>query len=224
MTIVTRLREWWLGQFRGTSGLSKVAWVSLPVLFACCGLTLAVALVVPDQDTEPPATATTIPTRAVAEPALVATDLPVRPPATATDRPTAAPTATTRPTNTPRPTLTPRPTATDRPKITTVPATVTQTIATRPPATATLLPLPTATVVRVATIVLPTATAVPPPPPAPTATLAPANCDPSYPDVCIAPPPPDLDCGDIPYRRFRVIGSDPHRFDGDGNGIGCESD
>jgi micrococcal nuclease len=49
------------------------------------------------------------------------------------------------------------------------------------------------------------------------------NCDPSYPDVCIPPPPPDLDCGEIPYRRFRVIGSDPHHFDGDHDGIGCES-
>jgi micrococcal nuclease len=49
------------------------------------------------------------------------------------------------------------------------------------------------------------------------------ECDPSYPDTCIPPPPPDLDCRDIPDRRFRVIGEDPHRFDGDHNGIGCES-
>lgn len=49
------------------------------------------------------------------------------------------------------------------------------------------------------------------------------NCDPSYPDVCIAPPPPDLDCRGIPYRRFRVLPPDPHRFDGDHDGIGCES-
>lgn len=49
------------------------------------------------------------------------------------------------------------------------------------------------------------------------------ECDPAYPDVCIAPPPPDLDCGDIPYRRFRVLPPDPHRFDGDGDGVGCES-
>lgn len=49
------------------------------------------------------------------------------------------------------------------------------------------------------------------------------NCDPSYPDVCIAPPPPDLNCGDITYRDFRVTGADPHRFDGDQDGIGCES-
>jgi micrococcal nuclease len=50
-----------------------------------------------------------------------------------------------------------------------------------------------------------------------------ANCHPSYPTVCIPPPPPDLNCGDIPYRRFQVTGSDPHGFDGDNDGIGCES-
>jgi hypothetical protein len=49
------------------------------------------------------------------------------------------------------------------------------------------------------------------------------NCDPSYPGVCIPRYPPDLDCGDISYRRFEVIGSDPHRFDADNDGIGCES-
>jgi len=49
------------------------------------------------------------------------------------------------------------------------------------------------------------------------------NCDPSYPTVCIPPAPPDLDCGQIPYRRFEVRGADPHRFDGDHDGIGCES-
>ena len=61
----------------------------------------------------------------------------------------------------------------------------------------------------------------PPPPPQPPPPNG--NCHPSYPDVCIPPPPPDLDCGEIPYRRFRVVGSDPHRFDGDNDGIGCES-
>jgi uncharacterized protein YraI len=49
------------------------------------------------------------------------------------------------------------------------------------------------------------------------------NCHPSYPGVCIPPAPPDLDCGDIPYRRFQVVGADPHRFDGDRDGVGCES-
>ncbi len=48
------------------------------------------------------------------------------------------------------------------------------------------------------------------------------RCDPSYPTVCIPPPPPDLDCADIPYRNFKVVGADPHHFDGDRNGIGCE--
>ncbi|HEX6031520.1 MAG TPA: hypothetical protein VFY90_08805, partial [Tepidiformaceae bacterium] len=48
------------------------------------------------------------------------------------------------------------------------------------------------------------------------------NCDPSYPGVCIPPPPPDLDCSDIPYRRFTVVGADPHRFDSDHDGVGCE--
>jgi micrococcal nuclease len=48
------------------------------------------------------------------------------------------------------------------------------------------------------------------------------NCDPAYPTVCIAPPPPDLDCVDIPYRRFQVLAPDPHNFDGDHDGIGCE--
>jgi len=49
-----------------------------------------------------------------------------------------------------------------------------------------------------------------------------SNCDPSYPDVCIPRYPPDLDCSQIPYRRFRVIPPDPHSFDRDGDGIGCE--
>jgi micrococcal nuclease len=48
--------------------------------------------------------------------------------------------------------------------------------------------------------------------------------------VCIPPPPPDLDCGDISAGRFTVLPPDPHNFDGpkDGSdpnepdGIGCE--
>lgn len=49
------------------------------------------------------------------------------------------------------------------------------------------------------------------------------GCHPSYPDVCIPPAPPDLDCGDIGFRRFTVIPPDPHGFDGDYDGVGCES-
>ena len=48
------------------------------------------------------------------------------------------------------------------------------------------------------------------------------SCDPAYPDVCIPPGPPDLDCADLPYAHFRVLWPDPHHLDADGNGIGCE--
>ena len=57
--------------------------------------------------------------------------------------------------------------------------------------------------------------------PGPQAT--PQNCDRvSYPDICVPPAPPYLSCSDIPDRNFRVRAPDPHRFDADGNGIGCE--
>ena len=53
------------------------------------------------------------------------------------------------------------------------------------------------------------------------------NCDPSYVGVCIPPPPPDLNCKDVPVKRFTVRwdvpNPDPHHFDGDRDGIGCES-
>jgi micrococcal nuclease len=50
-----------------------------------------------------------------------------------------------------------------------------------------------------------------------------STCSPAYPGVCIPPGPPDLDCGDISQRRFTVVAPDPHRFDSDGDGVGCES-
>ncbi len=66
-------------------------------------------------------------------------------------------------------------------------------------------------------------------PPSSTATASPSSpgsasaaCDPSYPGVCIPPAPPDLDCGDVGDRRFQVVPPDPHGFDGDGDGVGCE--
>ncbi len=49
------------------------------------------------------------------------------------------------------------------------------------------------------------------------------DCDPSYPDFCIPPPPPNLNCPDISQKRFTVSGSDPHGFDRDNDGVGCES-
>jgi micrococcal nuclease len=57
----------------------------------------------------------------------------------------------------------------------------------------------------------------------PAAPLEEMNCDPSYPNVCIPPSPPDLDCDEITYRDFKVLQPDPHGFDGDNDGIGCES-
>jgi len=50
-----------------------------------------------------------------------------------------------------------------------------------------------------------------------------SKCDKSYPTVCIPPPPPDLDCGDITFTNFEVVPPDDHGFDGDGDGVGCET-
>jgi len=50
------------------------------------------------------------------------------------------------------------------------------------------------------------------------------KCDPNY-QGCIPPYPPDLDCTDIKRKKLapiRVIGVDVHKFDGDGDGIGCD--
>jgi micrococcal nuclease len=51
------------------------------------------------------------------------------------------------------------------------------------------------------------------------------KCDPNYAGGCVPPYPPDLDCADIHAMGIayvRVVGSDPHRLDGDGDGLGCE--
>ena len=48
-------------------------------------------------------------------------------------------------------------------------------------------------------------------------------CDSSYPDTCIPSPPPDLNCDDVSATNFRVEGSDPHGFDADNDGVGCET-
>jgi micrococcal nuclease len=54
-----------------------------------------------------------------------------------------------------------------------------------------------------------------------------AECDLSYPDFCLPPPPPDLNCTDI-GKPLTVIHrpllgvTDPHNLDPDGNGMGCE--
>ncbi len=56
----------------------------------------------------------------------------------------------------------------------------------------------------------------PTPPPAPR-----NNCDPNY-SPCVPLVSYDLDCPDVGFS-VTVIGSDPHRFDREGDGYGCES-
>jgi hypothetical protein len=69
----------------------------------------------------------------------------------------------------------------------------------------------------------PTSGATPTPTPVPTPTPAVgAGCDPNYSGYCVPIVAYDLDCGDIRHRVV-VVGVDIHRFDGDGDGIGCES-
>ena len=50
-----------------------------------------------------------------------------------------------------------------------------------------------------------------------------AGCNANYSGACIPNSTRDLDCGDITARNFRVVGTDVYGFDGDGNGIACES-
>lgn len=50
----------------------------------------------------------------------------------------------------------------------------------------------------------------------------PFECDPAYPSLCIPPSPPDLDCEDIGESGFIALHPDPHRLDGDGNGVACK--
>lgn len=62
--------------------------------------------------------------------------------------------------------------------------------------------------------------AAPKPAPAPRQQPA-SNCDPNY-SPCVPNVSYDLNCRDIGFR-VRVIGSDPHGFDRDGDGVGCEA-
>jgi endonuclease YncB( thermonuclease family) len=62
----------------------------------------------------------------------------------------------------------------------------------------------------------------PTPEPAPSAPVQSINCDPNYSGGCVPNVSNDLDCGDISFS-VRVIGTDKHRFDRDGDGYGCES-
>lgn len=164
----------------------------------------------------PTATATETPTATVTEtPTLTPTDTATAsatPTGTETNTSTATMTSTATPTDTGTAATTPTPTQgpvfmplvrrhvplTPRPTLTSTP---TRT------ATATTTATRTETATRTMTV-----TRTPGPP-----------CDPSYPTVCIPPPPPDLDCVQIEYRNFVVRLPDPHELDLDGDGIGCET-
>jgi micrococcal nuclease len=50
-----------------------------------------------------------------------------------------------------------------------------------------------------------------------------SDCDSSYPNSCISSPPPNLNCDDVSSKNFAVLPPDPHGFDRDEDGIGCES-
>jgi endonuclease YncB( thermonuclease family) len=80
---------------------------------------------------------------------------------------------------------------------------------------------------------------VPPPPPGQAIVpaqlpvnhwIAGGNCDAHYPTVCMPPSPPDLDCADLSFRGFQVVHDptlqtpDPHSFDNNFDGIGCQFD
>jgi len=130
----------------------------------------------------------------------------VEPSSTRVTPPTPSPTPTPTPAQ-PAPTLTPVSTPTPRPTPT---STATPT---RPP-TATHAPSPISTPVPTPEIVEMAG------PMSPTPLVA---CDPSYPDFCIPPPPPDLNCDDVSDKNFKVLPPDPHNLDGDSDGIGCVS-
>jgi micrococcal nuclease len=52
--------------------------------------------------------------------------------------------------------------------------------------------------------------------------VAGGDCDPNYEGACIPPYPPDLDCSQVSASGFQSTGTDPHGFDGDADGTGCE--
>jgi micrococcal nuclease len=61
----------------------------------------------------------------------------------------------------------------------------------------------------------------PAPTPRPSASPS-GNCDTNYSGACVPLSSSDLDCADIP-ATVRVVGRDPHRLDGDGDGWACEA-
>ena len=167
MTIVKRVRDWWLGRFRVAGGVGKVIWIGIPFLFVCCGLTMCSSLIAPPT-----------PTAEVAERVStveVAGSEPVEEPITAPAGPTRAPAATDEPTATRRPpTSTPRPTETPTDEPTEVSAraaaAVVATVAAAQPTAAPATSTSVSVVTALPSTAIP-ATAAPTVAPLPTATL-----------------------------------------------------
>jgi hypothetical protein len=107
---------------------------------------------------------------------------------------------------------------------TTTAATTSDTTTSATAGTTTTVPTPRTTKRVPAPRTPPVSTPRPAPKPKPRPAPPKPSCDPSYPTVCIPPAPPDLDCPQISARRFVVRPPDPHGFDNDNDGIGCESD
>ena len=63
-------------------------------------------------------------------------------------------------------------------------------------------------------------TARPAPEPRPSTSPS-GDCDANYSGACVPLSSSDLDCKDVP-ATVRVVGRDPHRLDGDGDGWACE--
>ena len=105
---------------------------------------------------------------------------------------------------------------------TTTPATTTKGSTTTTATTTTRATTTTVGTTTASTTTTATTTTTPTTTTVATTTTTSSKCDPSYPTVCIPPPPPDLNCGDIPYRNFTVLPPDPHHFDGNKDGVGCE--
>jgi micrococcal nuclease len=59
-------------------------------------------------------------------------------------------------------------------------------------------------------------------PPSPTSPASTGACDPNYSGACVPITSQDLDCADIGVHDFRVVGDDPHHFDGNHDGIACQ--
>jgi hypothetical protein len=94
-----------------------------------------------------------------------------------------------------------------------------------PPTTVPPTTVPPTTVAPTTIATTPPPTQAPQPFIPPVVTAPPsADCDPSYPDFCLPPSSADtLNCADVPYTDFRVLPPDPHGFDGNNDGEGCES-